>query len=318
MVRMHFDNWKSVCEDMSWKSNFLSFPLKLNILADFEDTDLEAMMDLTIKYSGLGSYYDPIEIAQHEYYQPILSREFCTEDHPSLIPYATTHNCSISWATATIAAAELALHRRGIEEKLSLEYLLECFEGEIEEDSCEGVSMSDLQEFLMTVGLMSEKEVNRVGEEMCSSLSASRFVFEIEKPEALNRGGLMNLVSSGAPTLSLMALNLLRLRYADSMNTTSIPFNGQSSQPSVYGVVTGYYDDVFDGYWMVDIGVTPCEHLEVKLPMKNDETGANYGGIAGYAFGLKYVRSTEFTVSPTITPSPEPWISDTEEDTILD
>ena len=107
----------------------------------------------------------------------------------------------------------------------------------------------------------------------------------------------MNLVSSGAPTLSLMALNLLRLRYADSMNTTSIPFNGQSSQPSVYGVVTGYYDDVFDGYWMVDIGVTPCEHLEVKLPMKNDETGANYGGIAGYAFGLKYVRSTEFLVS---------------------
>ena len=125
-------------------------------------------MDLRIKYSGLGSYYEQIIPSTHQYYQPILSHEFCTEDHPSLIPYAATHNCSISWATATIAAAELALHQRGIEEKLSLEYLLECFKDEIEEDSCEGVSMSDLQEFLMTVGLMSEKEVNRVGDEMCS------------------------------------------------------------------------------------------------------------------------------------------------------
>ena len=297
ILRTHFDNWMTACEEMNRSNLFFSFPMKLNILADFQDSDLKEMMDLRIKYSGLGSYDDPIEVNRHEYYQQVHFRELCTEDHSKLQDYSKSHSCSLSWATATIAAAEFALYQRGIEEKLSLEYLLECFKDDQREDTCEGVSMPDLQGFLSTVGLMSEQEAIRLGQEMCTSVSAFRYVFEIEKPEGLNRGGLMNLVNSGVPTLSLLGLDLMRIRYTDSMNTTSFPFIGQTSYPSVYGVVTGYDDDLMDGYWMVDIGVTPCEHLELKLPMKNDETGANYGGIAGYAFGLRYGNQDSYVAS---------------------
>ena len=293
----YYHDYQISCEEMNDKSNFLAFPLSLNILADYKVSEILEMMDLKVKYLGFGSYYEPLDVEIHEYYEPVLPHNFCTADHPSLLKYARSQTCAISWATAAIGAAEIALHNQGIDEKLSLEYLLTCFEKEMGEDTCDGVWMKDLQEFLQTVGLMSEKEVSRVGNKMCSSTTAKRYVFNIVKPQGWNRGGLMNLVSSGAATISLMALNLLRVRYTDSMNQTDIWFNGQYSQPSVYGVVTGYDDDQKDGYWMVDLAITPCEHIELKLPVLNDETGGNYAGVAGYAFGLKY------EVYPTAVPT---------------
>jgi len=276
------------CEEMNEKSSFLSFPLSLNILADYKTSDILKMMDLKIKYLGVGSYYEPLDVDIHEYYQPVLQRDFCNADHPKLLKYAQSQTCAVSWATATISAAEIALHNQGIDEKLSLEYLLTCYEQEMGEDTCDGVWMRDLREFVQTTGLMSEEEAKRLGDNMCSSTYAKRYHFEVVKPEGWNRGGLMNLVSSGAATISLMALNLLRVRYTNTMNKTDEWFNGKYSQPSVYGVVTGYDDDHENGYWLVDLAITPCEHLELKLPVLDEETGGNYAGVAGYAFGLKY------------------------------
>ena len=66
--------------------------MKLNILADFQDSDLKEMMDLRIKYSGLGSYDDPIEVNRHEYYQQVHFRELCTEDHSKLQDYSKSHS----------------------------------------------------------------------------------------------------------------------------------------------------------------------------------------------------------------------------------
>ena len=72
ILRTHFDNWMTACEEMNRSNLFFSFPMKLNILADFQDSDLKEMMDLRIKYSGLGSYDDPIEVNRFTFVNYVL------------------------------------------------------------------------------------------------------------------------------------------------------------------------------------------------------------------------------------------------------
>ena len=294
------------------KAPYLQFPLKASIYADFNENDLEEMMAMKITYSNLGSYAEPITPAKKEFDSTLPSRDFSKDDHPDLVKYSTSNRCAISWATATIAAAEKVLADRGTPVELSLEYLLDCFEEDIEEDMkediCEGVSMADLSSFLSR-GLMSEVEAKRLGDKKCTDESAHVFSFESTRVEAPNRGGLMDLVASGEPTLSLMSLNLLRLRYTDNMTKDSeIPYSGSYGRPSVYGVVTGYgldeemenRDDLDSndvvGWWMIDLAVTPFEHQQIKLPMRANETNANFGGIAAYAFAIHYLNESPIRI----------------------
>lgn len=289
------------------KSPYLRFPLKPTLYADFSKDDLERMMELRVTYSGLGSHALPIVPQKSAFETSLPSREFTKEAHPNLVQYATSNACAISWATATIAAAEKVLADRGTPMNLSIEYLLDCFKEETNEDICDGVLMPDLADFLATRGLMSEMEAARLGANKCSDESAHVFLFTATKVEAPNRGGLMNLVGSGDPTLSLMSLNLLRLRYTDNMTKDSeIPFTGSYGNPAVYGVVTGYGLDAESemnvesndvvGWWMVDIAVTPFEHQQIKLPMRANDTNANYAGIAAYAFSVAYAEETPINV----------------------
>ena len=216
----HLNDYVETCEEMYKKAPYLQFPLRTSIYADFSEDDLEKMMELKINYSNLGSYADPIIPAKKEFDYALPSRAFSKEDHPDLVKYSTSNTCAISWATATIAAAEKVLADRGTPVELSLEYLLDCYEDEMKESYCDGVSMADLSSFLSTRGLMSEVEAKRLGENKCTDESTHVFFFESTRVEAPNRGGLMDLVASEKPTLSLMSLNLLRLRYTDNMNKT--------------------------------------------------------------------------------------------------
>ena len=305
----HLNDYVETCEEMYKKAPYLQFPLKALIYADFSENDLEEMMELKINYSNLGSYADPITPAKKEFDYALPSRDVSKEDHPNLVKYSTSNTCAISWATATIAAAEKVLADRGTPVELSLEYLLDCYEDEMKESYCDGVSMADLSSFLSTRGLMSEVEAKRLGENKCTDESTHVFFFESTRVEAPNRGGLMDLVASEKPTLSLMSLNLLRLRYTDNMNKDSeIPYSGSYGRPSVYGVVTGYgLDEEMDnrddldsndvvGWWMIDIAVTPFEHQQVKLPMRANETNANYGGIAAYAISIHYLDESPIRI----------------------
>ena len=305
----HLDDYVETCEEMYKKAPYLQFPLKASIYADFSENDLEEMMKLKITYSNMGSYAEPVTPSKKEFDSAIPSRDLSGTDHPDLIKYSTSNACATSWATATIAAAEKVLADRGTPVELSLEYLLDCYEEEMGESYCDGVSMADLSTFLSDRGLMSEVEAKRLGDRKCTDEFAHVFFFGSTRVEAPNRGGLMNLVASGEPTLSLMSLNLLRLRYTDNMDKDSeIPFTGSYGNPSVYGVVTGYgldeemasrtdldSKDVV-GWWMIDLAVTPFEHQQIKLPMRASETNANFGGIAAYAISIHYLDESPIRI----------------------
>lgn len=262
-------------------------------------------MDLSTKYTGVGSYHDPIDANEPMYSYNLNPRVLNKEDHPTLIQYASNHNCAISWATATIAAAEQALLNEGIHDPLSLEYLLQCYVEEMEEDICSGVLMTDLQYFISKNGLISESEALRLKDSnMCTDPSAVSYKFTTRRPTSANRGGLMNLIAESNPTIALMSLDLKRLRYTASMNEANRPYEGAYHDPSIYGVLTGYNETFSDSWWMVDMAVTPFEHQLVKLPMRDNETNANYAGIAAYAFSIQYAGE-DLVVSESAYPTIE-------------
>ena len=73
-------------------------------------------------------------------------------------------------------------------------------------------------------------------------------------------------------------------------------YRGATDEPSVYGILEGYEEDK----WTVGLNVVPCEHIVLNLPVTDNETNANYAGIAGYAFSLvPEPISTEFIVDNT-------------------
>ena len=305
ICRIHYDDYHASCEMASRKSRSLVFRLDETIYLDFSESYLEEMMDTTTKYTGVGSYCDPVDPNEPVYSYDLDPRIPNSEDHPTLIQYASNHNCSISWATATIAAAEQALRNEGITDPLSLEYLLSCYEEEMEEDICSGVLMTDLQYFIANNGLISESEALRLKDSnMCTDPSAVKYKFTTHRPTSANRGGLMNLIAESNPTIALMSLNLNRLRFTASMTEEDRPYEGAYHDPSIYGVVTGYNETAAESWWMVDMAVTPFEHQLIKLPMRDNETNANYAGIAAYAFSIQYARD-DLIVSESAYPTLE-------------
>ena len=100
----------------------------------------------------------------------------------------------------------------------------------------------------------------------------------------------MNLVSEGYPTLSLIALSINNLRFVPPQSNQH--FIGVLNEPSVMGVVKGYDSQSQHPYWLVDVSIIPCEPIQLRLPMTSSETNANYGGIAGYAFGIEPLHSS--------------------------
>ena len=102
-------------------------------------------MDLRVQYSGVASLYEKIDVISSNHFVEPISRELCTQDHPLLLQYGKSNSCSLSWATATLTAAETALSQRGISVELSLEYILECIPNDMGEvNLCDGISMNDL------------------------------------------------------------------------------------------------------------------------------------------------------------------------------
>ena len=275
--REHYENFLNFCQNFNKVLGYRDYDLDYSILSDFKPSDLEQMMNLGVKYSGLGSYYEPVEIVKESFVQDYATRDLCC----SLTEYSTSHAISTSWATATIAAAEAALHAAGREDLLSVSFLLKCLP-ELYEIRPNDVSSNDIIQFVKEYGLMSlSMAIHLKEEELCTS-SVFTYKFDFSRPEVPNKSGLMNLVAEGDPVVVLMALDLLRLSAVTNVDGDQI-FTGATYQPSVYGVLYGYDPKK----WMVSINVVPCENIHINLPVKESETNANYAGIAAYAFSIK-------------------------------
>ena len=279
IFREHYDSYKNTCLEMINKARYRSYPVDFSILSDFSDEDLEGLMDLGIKYSGQSSYAEPEDNYPPTYQVNWQPRNLCE----GFDQYSISHSKATSWATAIIMAAEASLRENSIEEKLSLKYVLKCLP-EYHDENPNDVSPTDIIRFVSSNGLISEKDASLVEDEkLCSDEISTNYLFEVNQNIVPNKSGLKNLTAEGNPVIVLMALDLLRLRTANNV-TGNYTYTGATNNPSLYGVMLGYDEEK----WDITFNVVPCENIVLQLPITESETNANYAGIAGYSFSMKY------------------------------
>ena len=275
--RKHFDDWKQACVEIKNKAEYRKYPMRFSILSDFSDDDLNSLMDLGVTYSGYGSYTEGEEIQTPTWTGNIISRDLCAGAEQ----YSTSNSNSTSWASALIMAAENALIRAGYNEQLSLPYVLKCLP-ESQEIGPNEVTPSDIMTFVSEKGLMSEAVATQLQRKEYCSASVPKYYFEFTRNDIPNKSGLMNFIGEGNPVMVLLALDLVRLKTVNDVTGDDI-YTGAAYQPSIYGVIRGYDEKK----WSVMFNVVPCENIEMNLPMADNETSANYAGIAGYAMSIK-------------------------------
>ena len=282
--------------------SFSPYSMEFTILTDFSKRDLQGLHDVQQKHSGRGSYYEKI-VPDVDHIEPVYStmeREYCS-NHPSLSQYAVSSNCSLSWMTMIVIAGERVLAQMGINERLSVDFVLQCYN---RSGICEGMTMNEIATRLRQIGLVREEDAKHAmdeGESVCSIPLSQHYRFDVQKPEGYNRGGLMNLVSAGNPVLVAISMDLLQLRFVKDMREEEEVLRRSVYQPSIYGLVTGYVKttDEVDGYWVFEGTPSPCESVNVKLPMRANETNTDFAGIAGYAFAIALKGGIPTTVAPT-------------------
>ena len=264
--------------------------MDFSILSDFNEEDLVGMMDIGEKYSHMGSYYLPDNITESTWKRDYIASDLC----PGFESYSTSSSNSTSWASAIVHAAEYAFSKAGYEERFSLKYVLKCLP-EFSEAQPNEIRTSDIISFIAENGLMTDRVASSLSEdELCSS-TANNYKFDVIRNDVPNESGLKNFANEGNPVIVLLALDLLRLQTVNNVTGTDI-YRGATDEPSVYGILEGYEEDK----WTVGLNVVPCEHIVLNLPVIDNETNANYAGIAGYAFSLvPEPISTEFIVDNT-------------------
>ncbi|KAK8829507.1 hypothetical protein WA577_004771 [Blastocystis sp. JDR] len=299
---LHYNDFVANCRDMMSLESFSPYSMEFTILTDFSKRDLQGLHDVQQKHSGRGSYYEEI-VPDVDHIEPVYStmeREYCS-NHPSLSQYAVSSNCSLSWMTMIVNAGERVLAQMGINERLSVDFVLQCYN---RSDICEGMTMNEIATRLRQIGLVREEDAKHAmdeGESVCSIPLSQHYRFDVQKPEGYNRGGLMNLVSGGNPVLVAISMDLLQLRFVKDMREEEEVLRRSVYQPSIYGLVTGYLKttDEVDGYWVFEGTPSPCESVNVKLPMRANETNTDFAGIAGYAFAIALKGGIPMTVAPT-------------------
>ena len=276
--------------------------MSLSIISDFDRDDLEAMMDLEMKYSGVSTYFDDFSDYIPTFNLEYEPRDYCSD---TMKEYSNPHTISTSWATATIAAAEYVLHKVEPDTDLSLDYILDCLPKYAERSAFREVTPRDIIEFISMKGLMNEEDAkNHIEskEDLCTFKDGEVvYRFTTEFPEAINQSGLKNLSSSGYPVVTFMALDLVRLRTVRSMDDEDV-CTGAHYDATVYGVLQGEKANI----WSVDLYVVPCERVHLTLPLL-DSKGNPYAGIAAYAFSIENVN-----IETVGTPSEEPTAEVTE------
>ena len=266
------------CELIDAKSLYRSYFMDLSILSDFDTEDLEEMMDLSKKYTGEGSYYEPVPVDEENYEnKDFIVRDLC-EGYEQL---STSNSNAFSWAPAVITAAETSLRQAGIQEELSLPYLEKCLAENMEIEN-RNVTDVTIQQFLQIYGLMTKDVYNYIDKDIMCKENSANYIFTGDSLNDINKSGLMNMIHQGNPVISLMALNLVALKTV--REDVEHNFRGTAYNPSVYGVVYGYS---MNNFWSVSMHIVPCENVRLHLPMTESETDANYAGIAGFAFSVK-------------------------------
>ena len=109
MCRSHYEDYKKSCEEIHEKARYRNYPMSFSILSDFQEDDLQEMMDLGVKYSGQGSFAEPAGMVA----SPIMNNFYVRDMCDNFRNYSISNPVATSWATAAIIAAEAALQQSG-------------------------------------------------------------------------------------------------------------------------------------------------------------------------------------------------------------
>ena len=282
--RKHYEFFEQSCLEILNKARYRRYPVDFSVLSDFDDEDLTGLMDIGTKYSGLGSDAGAVTPTQESFSAVITTRNFCAgfED------YSKSNATATSWATAVITAAESAYSKEGRKSiKFSLKHLLTCLplSSGLEPNK---LTNYDIYRFITESGLMKEDDANLLdSDNLCTDDVFPKYHFQVTQIDVPNKGGLMNMVAEGDPVVTLLALDLLRLRVTNDVTGDYI-YTGAAYDPTLYGVIQGYDADK----WIVTFNVVPCENIVLQLPVTENDTNANYAGIAGYAFSIAYTETS--------------------------
>ena len=271
----HMSTYVSMCKKFDYHDLMDDMKPQLTLFMDWTDDSLEELGNLSVKYSGLVTLFDPIEVREKEYHLARQSQDFCKG---SLRQNSLEENiCATSWATAAIEVLNTVTQK-----KLSVEQLLQCLPITWNLDGCKGVHPKTLAMYLMEVGLVEEESFTD-----CEHIrDVNRYRFAPVYPESNNAGGLMNLVAEGKPVFTMVSLDLTKLRFIKDMRNVETPYKCSIYQPSMYGIVSGYkYDeeDMDNSYWEIASSLVGCEEMTIRIPMSRNMTNGNYAGIAAFA-----------------------------------
>ena len=253
---------------------------------DWSDEELSQLGQLSYQFSGVQSYYLPVDYPQETEFT--LSREPREFKDEGLLMYGRKSKpCSTSWATAIVEVAEAAVDKQYT---FSVEQLLQCLPIEFDiDDVCSGVEPKTIISYLNEIGLVQKKHF--IG---CDAIKDQITIkFESKIPVVPNKSGLMQLVVEQKPVFVMLALNLPKLRFTRDEIVSEEPMRAGHDQPTMYGIVSGYQADGDYPYWEIVSHLVPTEEIRVRIPMTVNETNANYGGIAGFAFTLTYMDEYE-------------------------
>ena len=123
-------------------------------LLDWNDTAIQQLGSLSVRFSGVSSFHHPIQIENNSCSLNIEPRDFSND---LIYKYSNQDNiCSTSWATSIMRIAEAAVNNTV---KFSVDQLFYCIPLEYEKDSiCDGIEPKLFVHYLQNIGLVQESD----------------------------------------------------------------------------------------------------------------------------------------------------------------
>ena len=328
--RANENNFITSCKYIKSKNSYTAYSLQLSFLSDFFEEEVEELFSIAPEYSGEATLCETV----YDELESEVSLEIPTRDLKDALTDVAgpeKKNCTTSWATQAIRVAEYAYQKKGYEgATFSVRYLYQCMTAEYGgegDDGCNGFINNDIYSFIEDHGLMTEEKANELieeGKNLCDPENeADNIKFHADKLTCSNKYTLMKELSDEKPMVVLLALDGNRARHIRDISAEDdAPYTGAYDQPTTWAIVTGYKqgEDGQEGTWSIQADFRVDETVKFKLPMRNNDTNANYAGIAAFAYYMEPLVPTkeptteEPTEAPTEVPTeaPEPEVPTTE------
>ena len=283
--------------------------MQLSFLSDYSEDDVEELFSIAPEYSGEATLCEDDPSVKDEVSLQIPERDL--SDSLSAVAATEKKTCTTSWATQAIRAAEFAYEQKGYKDvKFSVRYLYQCMTAEYggeNDDGCNGFTNNEIYAFIEDHGLMTEEYAQDL-DDLCSpDHEKNNIKFAVQRLTCSNKYTLMDALSQDHAMVVLLALDGNRARHIRDISADEdAPYTGASDQPSTWAIATGYKLDGEEGTWSLQSDFALDETVKFKLPIRLNDTNANYAGIAAFAYYLEPLAPTAEPTEPVTEAPTEP------------